>query len=139
MKKMSLVKKEMLTVGLGGIAYIVTGVLNLIKTDNYTVQVILTVLSALAFVVLVSTMLIEIKGKADVWDETASEHYATARKITIWVIKLFVLSLLVAAVSMKAAQKAISITLEAGYLFIVYGLIELVLCGSFVYLEKRDA
>ena len=79
------------------------------------------------------------KAKSEVWDEAAKTHYAAARKFTLFVLQFLILIMLFLVLGMKIFQKSIVITLNMGYFFIIYGLIELLLSGSFVYLEKRDA
>lgn len=139
MKKMSLIKKELLTDGAQGLAFVLMGIIHMLKPDtNFAVGVALA-LAIVGLGLVVLPIVLRKIGKFDIWDEAAREHYTIAQKRVLYIIQI---SLLLAGLVLLGAKMfgiIWSLTLNVSHLFIVYGILELLLSIIFIILEKREA
>lgn len=137
MKKMSLIKCTLISCGGMGISCIIYGIIQLMVANGLLGKPVRTIAAVVAVAFMLLCLLVRIKVKSDVWDETAREHYTEAHKLTLRLVTDAVLVITIVLSALEGLQKAF--VLRAGHIWIFYGAIELVLWGSFVYLEKRDA
>ncbi len=137
MKKMSLAKCS-LFISLGmGIPCILSGSISLMVSNGLLEKSFRTVAGVIMMVLVLLSLLMITKVKSDVWDETAEEHYAKAHRLTFRLVSRAVLAIMIVLTVLEAMQ--ISFELRAGHLWIFYGVMHMILWGSFAYVEKRDA
>lgn len=148
MKKLSLVTQTLITDFMHGLAFVLLGIF--LKTNKAYPDFLPEwgVLALKVFLILfVAAPMIErffFRKKFDVWDETAKEHRMEAREMTFLLIQI---AMLLAAVRLMAGQVngrldgviQTTMTIEAGFIFIVYGASQIFQSLCFVFLEKRGA
>lgn len=128
--KHSLIVKELLTDGIMGFVFLIIGITGLIMPPTLiSVIIVYTV-----FVAEIIAIIMRLKKKFDIWDETAKVHYATARKITIDTL-VFILHICI----ILFIAFHISIEINAYHLMIICGAVLLIQSASFIILEKRDS
>lgn len=137
MKKMSLIKCTLISCGGLGIPCIIYGIIQLMVANGLLGKPVRTIAAVLVIASMLLFMLVILKVKSDIWDETAKEHYAEAHRITLRIVSRAVLVISVVLSALEGMQK--SFALRVGHVWIFYGVMEMVLWGSFAYLEKRDA
>jgi len=137
MKKLSLVKHNMIGNGGLGISCIIHGSAQLMGAYGLLGKNVKPIVSIVAMVCMLLCVLLLLKIKTDIWDETAREHYAEAHKIAFGLVHKILLVMTVVISALEGLQKAF--TLRAGHVWIFYGFIHLLLWGCFAYVEKRDA
>lgn len=137
MKKMSLVKCSLISLGGLGIPCIIYGSIQLMVANGLLGKPVKFVAAAIVIVIMLLFALVLSKVKSDVWDETAKEHFAEAHRLTLRIVLRAVLVIMIVLSALEGMQK--SFVLRAGHIWIFYGVIQLVFWGSFAYVEKRDA
>ena len=129
MKKHSLILKELLTDGFMGTGYVIIGIIGLFAPISLpTVILMYTVLAAE-----IIAIIMHLKNKFDVWDETAKEHYMSARRLTLGLLVLVLQILIILFLCLQ-----ISVSINVYHIMIATGLVQILLTGSFIYFEKRD-
>lgn len=143
-KTYSLITKEMLNV-MVSLEFIVLGIIKLIHSEspieNGLARVVLIVTIFLTFAAIFFRSL----GRFDIVDEAAQEHYNRAKRSVLDFIWGFVCgaTVIMAFLGLLAdsgvAPFEITFVVNAWWLMIVYGLIQLAISVYFIYLEKREA
>lgn len=128
MKRYSLIEQELLDV-LFFSMYIIIGVFGLINRNT----IISLVTACLALVLILAISIVRLKRTFDVWDETAREHYAIARRITLKIVGcVFSMTIILFLIFRY------EFVINAFHLMIIWGSIELLPSIVFIILEKRD-
>lgn len=128
MKKHSLVEQEILDAFVY-VMYIILGVIGLINRES----IISLVIAGLAIVLFFAVIIMRFKRKFDVWDETAKEHYATARRISLLILKCIGFVLVILGLIFR-----LEFTVGAFHLMIALGCSSILPSIVFIVLEKRD-
>lgn len=136
-KTYSLTMTEVLKMA-NGLLSVVLGVVKLMNPTTPIGVGITKVLLGMVLVLVLVCWGFRLKGKFDIWDEGAKEHYDTAKKNVFDFASGLIGGAAVAWILIHLVGIEFSIALNAWHLLIVYGLVELGLSVNFIILEKRE-
>lgn len=143
-KTYSLMTKEMLNI-ITSLLFLVLGAVKLFNPQTATGRMVVVVILAITLAVTCVAMVFRTMGKFDIVDEAAQEHYDRAKKKVFDFIWGFVCGVAVAMsflsilVDLKALAVDITFTVNAWWLMILYGAMQMAISVHFIYLEKREA
>ena len=143
-KVYSLVTKEVMNV-ITSLMLVVVIVLKLINPQNAIAQIAIKILAYAFLASYFGINLFRCFVKFDIVDEAAQEHYEKAKKKVfgfIWGFMCFasIVTLLIGVISdVQLLAIDISFTINAWWLVILYGAMQIAISALFIYFEKREA
>ena len=127
---LSVRKREMLSNGVTGINLIAVGVVCLLPVREWLTMIVM----GIYFISLICVHLYIRHCKREPWDELARENHSKAIRLTLLFIELALLLYGMVDIIFK-----VSVTINTGTIFLLFGIIQLVQTLMFLYFDYRSA